>query len=162
VITLSDQFNEVFSMNTILSLPRLTLRSLMQHRLSSIMLAVVSALMIGMVSTNVFAANDTLICSTGTTRMEMSQRGTAVIYGTAAGGTHGTLFVADIPLSSIRNITDAERASGKKISITSYDSPIVKGWHVEIYWQNEHYGVQLTSSANEGNFADDTGAICGL
>jgi hypothetical protein len=101
---------------------------------------------------------DTVTCSTRTTSMEMTDRRTVVIYGTAADGTAGTLFIAEIPLSSIRNITEDVRASGEPIWITSYDSTIVEGWHIDIYWQNEHYGAHIVG--NGGSFVDDTGATC--
>lgn len=105
-------------------------------------------------------APDAVACHTGTSSMEVTDRGTVVIYGTAEGGTKGTLFIAEIPLSAIRHITEAERASGQAIWILSYDSPIVEGWHIDIYWQNEYYGAHIVG--NGGAFVDDTGATCGL
>ena len=150
-------------MNITLLAPRQALRSLVQHRLASLTVAAVFALMVG--STSVFGADtaaglDTNVCTTTYTKMDITGRGTAVIYGTAEDGTPGTLFLGEVPLSSIRHITDAERASGKPIWITGFDSTVIEGWRVDIYWQNNYYDVHVVGE--DGTFVDDTGAACVL
>jgi len=91
------------------------------------------------------------VCNTHWTTIAVKNGIVSVFSGKNDDNPNGFL-VTEISLKDIRAVTDEEKASGKPILIVSKDSEFAKGWHVDIYWHDNHYGAVITSSL----FYDDT------
>lgn len=75
--------------------------------------------------------------------------------------TANGMLISEIPFSSLRAPSDEEKASGQPILVGSKASEFAQGWFVEVYWQNDRYGVVIYN--NGGNSVYDvTGASCDL
>jgi len=96
-------------------------------------------------------------CYTPTTRIAFNARGMIEIFSDYANTPNGML-ITEIPLRSLRNPTDEEKAADAWVLLASKDSEFAPGWSVALYWQHSHYGVQIFKN---GQLFDDTTAFCG-
>jgi len=93
------------------------------------------------------------VCVTPHTNIAIENDIVSVFSGKKDGNPNGFL-VTEIPLKDIRAVTDEEKATGKPIWVYGTDSEFAEGWHVDIYWQDNHYGAVITGDG--GSFYDDT------
>jgi hypothetical protein len=97
------------------------------------------------------------LCITHETRVALNDRGVLTIFSDF-GATPNGMIITEIPLRSLRNPTDEEKAAAAWVPLTAKDSEFAPGWSVGLYWHDNHYGVQVF---RDGTLIDDTGAICG-
>jgi len=98
------------------------------------------------------------VCLTEQTRMAVKDNVVSIFSNFVDGNPNGML-ITEIPLSAIRAVTDEEKASNMPILLVSKDSEFAPGFHVDLYWFDNHYGVVVTGTES---FYDDTNNCAGF
>lgn len=138
-----------------------SLRSVLSFRRA---LMAVAGVIMSLGVANAALAEDTTavnndVCVTSTTRVALNaERGVVEVFSGWSDSAPNGFLVSEISLSSIPGISDADRAANKTVWLVSQDSEYASGWHVNLYWYQDHYGATVTGPT----FSDDTGASCAL
>lgn len=100
----------------------------------------------------VVEVEDDDVCITPQTRIAIKNDVVSIFSNFVDGNPNGML-ITELPLSAIRAVTDEEKALNTPILVVSKDSEFAPGFHVDLYWFDNHYGVVVTGTES---FYDDT------